>query len=79
MIIAQAIFLVNKPCAVRRGAFGSLARKLSGGPGSYEGLWELLAGTYRALGNGSEPPVSARQVIEVNNLVHALKPRGDVG
>lgn len=65
--------------AVRRAAFSSLKRKLSGGPGSYEGLWELLAGTYRALGNGSEPPVSARQVIEVNSLVDALKPRGEVG
>jgi hypothetical protein len=65
--------------AVRRSAFGSLTRKLSGGPGSYEGLWELLAATYRAIRNGDEPPVSARQVIEVNSLVEALKPGADVG
>ena len=38
--------------AVRRSAYGTLARKLDGGPGSYEGLWALLAGTYKALGSG---------------------------
>jgi predicted dehydrogenase len=57
---------------VRRAAFGSLWRKLSGGPGAYEGLWELLARTYQALGSGGEPPVSARQVAEVNCLVADL-------
>jgi hypothetical protein len=57
---------------VRRAAFGSLWRKLSGGPGAYEGLWELLAQTYQALGKGGEPPVSARQVAEVNRLVADL-------
>jgi predicted dehydrogenase len=60
---------------VRSSAFGSLWRKLSGGPGTYEGLWELLGRTYRALEDGSELPVSVRQVIEVNRLVDALKPR----
>ena len=60
--------------AVRRSAFGSLARKLDGGPGTYEGLWELLARTYRALQSRDEPPVSARQVVEVNALVEALRP-----
>jgi predicted dehydrogenase len=62
--------------AVRRTAFGSLKRKLSGGPGAYEGLWELLAGTYRALNTGGAPPVTPAQVIEVNRLVEALKPAG---
>jgi predicted dehydrogenase len=60
--------------AVRRSAFGSLARKLSGGPGAYEGLWELLARTYRALQSSDEPPVTSRQVVEVNALVEALRP-----
>jgi predicted dehydrogenase len=63
--------------AVRRAAFGSLTRKLSGGPGSYEGLWELLARTYRALGSGAEPPVTPQQVLEVNRLVEDLRPAVD--
>ena len=37
---------------VRRGALGSLVRKLSGGPGAYEGLWDLITKTYQALGSG---------------------------
>jgi predicted dehydrogenase len=60
---------------VRRAAFGDLWRKLSGGPGAYEGLWDLLARTYRALGSGAEPPITSRQIIEVNHLVDDLKPR----
>jgi predicted dehydrogenase len=55
-----------------RAAIGGLAGKLSGGPGSYEGLWELLRRTYGALASGSAPPVSLRQVDEVNRLVAAL-------
>lgn len=58
---------------VRRAAFGSLWRKLSGGPGAYEGLWDLVSRTYRALATGSEPPITTRQVLEVNRLVAALK------
>jgi len=63
--------------AVRRSAFGSLRRKLSGGPGAYEGLWELLRQTYRALESGGELPVTPAQVTAVNRLVEALKPAGD--
>jgi hypothetical protein len=59
---------------VGRSAVGSLVRKLSGGPGAYEGLWELLRRTYRALGSGGELPVTARQVVEVNRLVEDLRP-----
>jgi predicted dehydrogenase len=58
---------------VRRTALSSLKRKLSGGPGVYEGLWDLLARTYCALGAGSEPPVTPRQMIEVNHLVDDFK------
>jgi predicted dehydrogenase len=58
---------------VRRAAFSSLNRKLSGGPAAYEGLWDLLARTYRALASQSEPPITPRQIIEVNHLVDALK------
>jgi predicted dehydrogenase len=58
--------------AVRGSAFGTLRRKLDGGPGAYEGLWALLGDTYRALGSGVEPSITPRQVIEVNRLVAAL-------
>jgi predicted dehydrogenase len=58
--------------AVRGSAFGTLRRKLDGGPGAYEGLWALLGDTYRALGSGAEPPITPRQVIEVNRLVADL-------
>ncbi len=60
--------------AVRRAAVGSLLRKFTGGPGAYEGLWELLARTYRALADGSTLPVSTSQVLAVNRLVAALQP-----
>jgi predicted dehydrogenase len=58
---------------VRRAALGGLRRKLSGGPGAYEGLWELLEQTYRAVGSGTEPPITPQQMIEVNDLVNDLK------
>ena len=45
------------------------------GPGAYEGLWELLARTYRALADGSDLPVTANHVFEVNRMVEALKPK----
>jgi predicted dehydrogenase len=60
---------------VRRAAVGSLLRKFRGGPGSYEGLFELLARTYRSLANGAPLPVSPEQILEVNRLVDALKPQ----
>lgn len=59
---------------IRRSALATLLRKFKG-PGAYEGLWELLARTYRALVNGSDLPVTARHIIEVNRMVEALKPR----
>ncbi|WP_435011786.1 Gfo/Idh/MocA family protein (plasmid) [Tundrisphaera lichenicola] len=58
--------------AVRGSAYGTLRRKLDGGPGAYEGLWALLGETYRALGSGREPEISPRQVVEVNRLVADL-------
>jgi predicted dehydrogenase len=62
---------------VRRAAVGTLLRKFRGGPGSYEGLWEFLAQTYRALRQGAAIPVPPRQVLEVNRMVADLAPRGD--
>jgi predicted dehydrogenase len=59
--------------AIRRAALATLLRKFRG-PGAYEGLWELLARTYRALADGSAPPITASHVLEVNRMVAALKP-----
>jgi predicted dehydrogenase len=59
---------------IRRAALATLLRKFRG-PGAYEGLWGLLARTYRALGDGSALPVTANQVLEVNRMVDALKPK----
>jgi predicted dehydrogenase len=59
---------------IRRAALATLLRKFKG-PGAYEGLWELLARTYRALADGSELPVTASHILEVNRMVDALKPR----
>jgi hypothetical protein len=59
---------------IRRAAMATLLRKFKG-PGTYEGLWELLARTYRALGEGSDLPVTASDLLEVNRLVDALKPK----
>jgi predicted dehydrogenase len=61
--------------AVRRAAVGTLMRKFTGGPGSYEGLFELMSRSYLALAQGSDLPIPAQQVIEVNRLVNDLKPR----
>jgi predicted dehydrogenase len=60
--------------AIRRAALTTLVRKFKG-PGAYEGLWELLARTYRALAERSALPVTARDVLEVNWMVEALKPK----
>jgi hypothetical protein len=59
---------------IRRAALSTLLRKFKG-PGAYEGLWELLARTYRALVDGSAPPLTATHVLEVNRMVEALKPQ----
>lgn len=60
--------------AIRRAALATLLRKFKG-PGAYEGLWELLSRTYRALADGSALPVTANDLLEVNRMVEALKPR----
>jgi predicted dehydrogenase len=59
---------------IRRAAVSTLLRKFTS-QGAYEGLWEFLARTYRALENGSPLPVKASDIIEVNRMVEALKPR----
>jgi len=60
---------------VRREAIGTLLGKFGSGAGAYEGLWELLRRTYRALDAGTPLPVPPQQVLEVNRLVADLKPK----
>lgn len=60
--------------AVPRAALATLMRKFVGGPGAYEGLFELLTRSYRALAESSELPVTVQQMLEVNRLIEALKP-----
>jgi len=65
---------VEEGKAIRRAAVDTLLRKFRGGPGAYEGLFELIGRTYRALADGSALPVSTQQVREVNRLISDLKP-----
>jgi predicted dehydrogenase len=61
--------------AIRRSAIATLMRKFTGGPGAYDGLFELLTRSYTALEGGTRLPISPKQVLEVNRLVEALKPK----
>ena len=63
---------LQEAAVVAGSAVTGLWGKLSGGPGSYEGLWELLTQTYASLASGTPPPVSLTQVAEVNRLVDDL-------
>jgi predicted dehydrogenase len=58
---------------IRRAAVATLLRKFKG-PGTYEGLWELVGRTYEALGRNQATPVTTDDVVAVNRLVEALKP-----
>lgn len=55
-----------------RAAVASPVERLSGGPGLYVGIWNLIEATYAALRDDAPPPVSARQVREVNAMRAAL-------
>ena len=55
----------------------SLWRKLSGGPGAYEGQWELLRRTYEALTEGSPVPIPVQRIQEVSRLVHELSSQAE--
>ena len=50
----------------------SLGRKLGGGPGPYEGMWELVRRFYDSLSHGTEPPVSTGQILATNKLYHDI-------
>jgi predicted dehydrogenase len=54
---------------VRRSAWAGLKRKLSPGPGLYEGLYRLIERMYTALRNGESPPIPPAQIEQVRRLV----------
>jgi hypothetical protein len=56
----------------RSSARRSLARKLSGGPASYDGLFELIRRFYQSIQDDSQPPVTLEQVEETQRLVYDL-------
>lgn len=60
----------------RRNSLQSFSRKLSGGPGAYEGLWSLVQKTYAARAAGGPPPISIQTIREVNQLIHAVSNAG---
>ena len=55
-----------------RGGMGSVWRKLGGGPGALDGLWEFVRQTYLRLESGNPPPVTPTALREVNALVQSL-------
>jgi predicted dehydrogenase len=57
---------------IRRATRAGFWQKFAAGPGVYDGLWTLVARTYQAVRSGTEPPVSASQIAEVNDLAAAL-------
>jgi predicted dehydrogenase len=63
---------LSEIAAVGRAAVGGLWGKLSGAPGVFAGLWELIAQTYDAIERGAPPPVTPADVRGVNRLVAGL-------
>lgn len=56
---------------VRRAARRNLVGKFIG-QSTYAGLWTLISRAYEAMNAGTEPPVSLRQIAEINDMVRAL-------
>ncbi|CCD95000.1 conserved hypothetical protein [Bradyrhizobium sp. ORS 375] len=59
---------------IRRAALSTLLRKFKG-PGAYEGLWACLSRTYQALATRAALPITIEDVLSVNRMVEAMKPR----
>jgi predicted dehydrogenase len=58
------------------GGWQSLFRKLSGGPASYDGLWELMRRSYAGLSGREAIPVDHHRIREVNLMVHSILSQG---
>ncbi len=63
---------LQEGCEAGRSACQSLVRKLSGGPASYDGLFELVRRLYGALSTGSDLPVNMADVDATQRFVQAL-------
>jgi predicted dehydrogenase len=57
---------------IRRATRRAFLQKFSARPGVFDGLWTVVSRTYQAARTGGEPPISTRQIAEVNDLVAAL-------
>jgi predicted dehydrogenase len=67
--------VANDLCGCRDSAVAAatgVVAKLSGGPGSYAGLWTVIERTYEALATGRAAPVGASDIRAVNRLVAEL-------
>jgi predicted dehydrogenase len=67
--LVTAINSLAESYAEAASAFNGLWTKVAGGPGSYEGLWELLRRFYAAATGHGDPPVPRQTIGEVNALV----------
>jgi predicted dehydrogenase len=65
---------IGEIVSVGRAAVAGLLGKLSGAPGAYAGLWDLVARVYDTVGRGGPPPVWPADIREVNRLVRDLAP-----
>lgn len=63
---------LGESVAAARAGLAALYEKLAGGPGSYAGLWALVERTYESIARATPPPVSHRDIAEVNALVAAV-------
>jgi predicted dehydrogenase len=63
---------LSEMAAVGRSAVAGLWGKLSGAPGAYAGLWELIGRTYESIERGTTPPVWPADVRAVNRLIADL-------
>jgi predicted dehydrogenase len=63
---------LSEIAAVARAAAGGLWGKLSGAPGAYAGLWDLVERTYASIARENAPPVSHADIRAVNRLVAGI-------
>lgn len=68
---------IEEAKVIRRSAWKLLWGKISGGPGTYHGLWTLIRHVYESVAAGSPPPLLPIDLLEVNRLVDGLKKEGN--
>lgn len=63
--------------ALARASASGFWGKLSGAPGAYSGLWELVGRTYDAIARGTPPPITPGDIRAVDSLGRELTAEGD--